>query len=147
MITLSGTVRSFGRLVPGGRRFIKGVSVLPVDLDFIKEREANLVLGGAKLFDFLIGSGFLTAELVAREAQHHEALVFVVLIERLNPVSIVNRGRVVFERPSTIPTKTPNCNGPHRPADIRSSVHRNRYEHATNTQETGVPEADHDLPR
>ena len=47
----------------------------------VKEREGDVERAAAELFDFLIGAGFLATEVVAREAEDNQALVFVFSID------------------------------------------------------------------
>jgi hypothetical protein len=55
----------------------------PVDLDLLRHREGHAVGGGAELGDLLGGAGLLTHELVARDADHGEPALGVLLVQRL----------------------------------------------------------------
>ena len=59
------------------------MGVVAVDVDLGEHREGHAVVDLAELADLLLGAGLLAAELVAREAEHDEALVVQVLVERL----------------------------------------------------------------
>ena len=67
---------------------------LAVDIDFLHERESDTVVEAAELRDLRVGTGLLVGELVARETENHETLVFVLLVQRLQPV--VLRGETAF---------------------------------------------------
>jgi hypothetical protein len=56
---------------------------LAVDLDLLAEREGDAVGGGAELGDLVGAAGLLAHELVAREPDHGEALVGVLLVDLL----------------------------------------------------------------
>ena len=56
---------------------------LAVDLELLVEREGHSVGQRTKLFDLLRRARLLPAELVARKAEDHEALVGVLLVQLL----------------------------------------------------------------
>ena len=56
-----------------------------VDLDLGGHRELHAEFGLAEVRDLLLGAGLLRAELVAREAEDDEAVVAVLLVQRLEP--------------------------------------------------------------
>ena len=62
------------------------MTVGAVNINFIEQREGDAVFGGAELLDFLIGARLLAAKLVAGKTEHSEALVFILLMERFQPV-------------------------------------------------------------
>ena len=61
----------------------KRIDPLALDDDLREEREADLVLGRAKLLDLLVGPRFLLAEFVGGEGQDREPLILVLLVNRL----------------------------------------------------------------
>ncbi len=52
-----------------------------VHVNFVEQREGDVVFAGAELLDLFVRARFLSAELVARETEHGETLVFVFLLE------------------------------------------------------------------
>jgi hypothetical protein len=52
-------------------------------MKFVEEWEADFVFGRAEGFDLFIGAGFLGTEVVAREADDAEALVFELFVQSL----------------------------------------------------------------
>lgn len=62
-----------GRAGEGG---VEGVLVRAFDVELVEEGEGDVVFAGAEFFDLVVGAGFLSAELVAGEAEDDEALVF-----------------------------------------------------------------------
>ncbi len=54
---------------------VEWVFLWAFDDDFIEQGEADAVFGGAELLDFLIAARFLTAKVVAGEAEDGEAVV------------------------------------------------------------------------
>src|SRR5262249_11298186 len=75
--------RELGIGLLAGEVLVERVDSFSLDDDLGEEREADLVLAGAKLFDFLVSARFLTAELVGWEREDLEALIFVFLVKRL----------------------------------------------------------------
>ena len=63
-----------------------GIGVSAVHIAFCHQREGHTVVETAELLDLLIASGFLVGELVARETENHEALVFVFLVQLFQTV-------------------------------------------------------------
>ena len=57
------------------------VGVVAVDVDLGEHRERHAVVDLAELADLVLGARLLRAELVAREAEHDQALVVQVLVE------------------------------------------------------------------
>src|ERR1039457_515255 len=64
-----------------GQLLVERVPGLAVHVDLLEEREGHAVIGRAELDDLLGTPGLLAGELVAREAEHAEALVPVGLLE------------------------------------------------------------------
>ena len=56
-----------------------------VDVDLREQREVDAVIERAEVLDLRFVAGFLVAELVAGEAEHHEAAVGVVLPQLFQP--------------------------------------------------------------
>ena len=65
---------------------IDGVRFRTVDVDFLHQGEGHAVVEAAELGDLLVGAGLLMCELVAREAEDDQPLVFVLLVESFQPV-------------------------------------------------------------
>jgi len=65
----------------GGEVLIEGDHVGTFDADLGEDGEGDVVVFGAEGFDFLVGAGFLAAEVVGGDADDDEALGFVLLIE------------------------------------------------------------------
>ena len=53
---------------------------LPVDINFVEQRERDVVVDGAEVQNLFIRAGLLFEELVARERQDDETLVLVLLV-------------------------------------------------------------------
>jgi hypothetical protein len=66
---------------PGPQR----VGALAVDLDLLRQREADRIVQRTELADLRGITGLLRAELVAREADHHQAALAVVLPQLFQP--------------------------------------------------------------
>src|SRR5260370_12163497 len=62
---------------------VERVALLSVHVNFIEERESDVVFAGTELLDFFVRSRFLGAKLVTGKSKHNEAFVFVLLIDRL----------------------------------------------------------------
>ena len=65
---------------------VDGVRILAVDLNLGHQGEGDTVIQTAELLYLLVGARLLMAELVAREANDDEALLLLLLIERLQSV-------------------------------------------------------------
>jgi hypothetical protein len=76
-LNLSGEI-----LVVGfGQLGKEGVLIITGDGSFCEEREIDGVFGGAKGFDFAVGTGLLGAEVIGGKGQHREALTGVFFLE------------------------------------------------------------------
>ncbi len=73
---------------------INGMTVVPVHVDLLEEREAHPIRGGAELLDLLWCSRLLSHELVAREANNGESTVGVGLLQALQ--SLVLRSQAAL---------------------------------------------------
>ena len=62
---------------------VERMGVVAVDVDLGEHRERDAVVLLAERADLLLGAGLLVAELVAREAEHHQPLVGVVVVQLL----------------------------------------------------------------
>ena len=60
---------------------VDGVTVLAIHIDLLEERERHAVGGGTERHNFLIGTGLLGTELIARETHHREAATGVVTLQ------------------------------------------------------------------
>jgi hypothetical protein len=65
----------------GFQETVKRIGAGAVDIDLGEERECDVVLQAAEVFDFVGVSGLLVAELVAREAEDREALRVILAVE------------------------------------------------------------------
>ena len=63
-----------------------GLGIIAVDIGLCHQREGNAMVDAAEFGDLLIGAGLLAGKLVAREADDHQPLVLVLLIEGLQTV-------------------------------------------------------------
>lgn len=70
---------------------VERVSIGTIDLDLREHGKSDRVTFGAKFCDFLFGSGFLQAKLIARKAKHTKPLTSVSFIEGLKALVL---GRV-----------------------------------------------------
>ena len=70
------------------------ISVLTVDITLRHQREGHTMVETAELLDLLIAARLLVSELIAREAEDDESLVFVFLIQCLQ--TIVLRRETAF---------------------------------------------------
>ncbi|MNN57388.1 hypothetical protein D3C81_1723750 [compost metagenome] len=61
------------------------MAVMAVDLDLGAQREADPVVEAAERADLRLAARLLSGELVARQAQHAEAALAVLLMEMLQP--------------------------------------------------------------
>ena len=59
------------------------MTVRAVHLNLVEQRESDVVLGGAEVFDLRVRAGLLPAKLVAGEAEDREALIPVFLMDGL----------------------------------------------------------------
>src|SRR4051812_1784275 len=66
----------------------QGVRIVAVDVDLLEHREAHAVVALAEGADLLVAARVLAAELVAREAEDHEALVGVLLVQLLQTLEL-----------------------------------------------------------
>src|SRR2546428_11613377 len=65
------------------QRDVERMPLRPVHVNLIEERESDVVLGGAELFDFLVSARLLAHELIARKTKNSEALVLIFLVDSL----------------------------------------------------------------
>ena len=74
--------------------FKNGFSVWSINLAFGHQREGDSVIEAAEFRNLPVRTRFLAGELVAREADNHQPLLLVLLIEGLQPVIL--RGETAF---------------------------------------------------
>src|SRR6185312_4228838 len=65
---------------------VERVRIGPVDVDLGEHREADAVIYLAELADLVLAARLLVAKLVAREAEHGEALGVKLFVELLQPL-------------------------------------------------------------
>lgn len=75
----------------------QGMGIGAIDIDFVEHVELNSEFG-RECFDFLIGSRFLSTELVAREGENTQTLSFRVLGVQLYQLSVVCVGQTSLGR-------------------------------------------------
>ena len=75
---------------------VKRTLFLAVYIDFVEQRECDIVVDRTEIQYFLVSTGFLLEELVAREPQDFQSLVFVFLIEGFK--AFVLRGEPTLAR-------------------------------------------------
>ena len=71
-----------------------GLCVGTVHIGLGHKGEGDAMVQAAEFLDLLIGAGLLAGELVAGEANHHQAFVFVLLVQGLQ--AVVLRGETTF---------------------------------------------------
>jgi len=66
-----------------GQPLEQRMRIWPFDFDLLEQGKANAVINQAAAFDGVGIAGLLAAKLVAGKAQHHETLIGILAVERL----------------------------------------------------------------
>ncbi len=83
-LEIPGDLPLLGRLRIERRQvLVKVTGIVTVDFDLFKQRKINAILGAAERLDFRRLARLLATELIARESQHHQSLIMVLLVQFL----------------------------------------------------------------